>query len=228
MRFTDRTEAGTLLAKKISTMDIDVKNTVVIALPRGGVPVAYEIAKKLDLPLDIILIKKIGAPFNPELAVGAVTEDDEVLYNFDLLNYLGTNAEDLVPYKEHALDTLKDTQATLRHGRSSLSLTNKNIILVDDGIATGATMEAAIEFLRRRKVRNILVACPVASTEAAKKIIKLVDGVSFVLTPPHLSSISQWYVDFSQVETAKVATMLDELSRNTKAVTSPLNVMNIY
>jgi putative phosphoribosyl transferase len=211
MRFSNRNEAGILLANKLSKLYFDKNNTVVIAIPTGGVPVAFEVAKRLMLPLDIILVKKIAAPFNPELSVGAVSEDDETFYNFDLLKYLGIKPEDIVPYKELALEILKKNSNEMRAGHDPISLESKNIILVDDGAVTGATIEMAIEVLKRKKVKSIVVAIPVASPDAAKKLVNLVSDVNFILTPPNLTSIGQWYMDFTTVKTQEVIDTLGEL-----------------
>jgi putative phosphoribosyl transferase len=210
MRFSNRNEAGILLANKLSKLYFDKNNTAVIAIPNGGVPVAFEVAKRLMLPLDVILVKKIAAPFNPDLSVGAVSEEDETFYNFELLKYLGIKPEDLVPYKELALKTLKKSSTDFRSGREPISLEHKDIILVDDGAVSGATIELAIEVLKRKKVKSIVVATPVASPEASNKIYKLVNDVNCILTPPHLTSIGHWYVDFTPVKTQEVIDILSE------------------
>ena len=134
MLFHNRRNAGTLLANKISQILLDKKNTIVIALPRGGVPVAFEVAKKLQVPLDVILVKKIGAPSFPELSVGAVSENNEVFYNEDLIERLGYEVSDMKPFKDHAVAELQKTKLSLRREFPLLSLEGKDIILVDDGI----------------------------------------------------------------------------------------------
>ena len=175
MQFQNRKHAGELLAKKLASNSWDRKNTIVIALPRGGVPVAHEIAKKLQLPLDIILVKKIGAPSYPELAIGSVSEEGEEFYNNNLLRELGYKYSDFDSIKEQALIKLQEIGNALRQGRHPLILTNKNIIIVDDGIATGSTMESVVWVLKQRKVKNIFIATPVASAESVLKLEKQVN-----------------------------------------------------
>jgi putative phosphoribosyl transferase len=209
MRFINRKESGLLLANKLLKLELDKMKTVVIALPRGGVPVAYEVAKKLNLPLDIVLVKKIGAPFNPELAVGAVSEDDEVYYNMELLKYLGYGIEEVSEYKNRALDILKANASVLRKNRVPLDLKAKDIILVDDGIATGSTIEVVVKLLRRKKTGKIIVATPVSSPDALKRLGALVDQVVAVIVPPVLCSVGEWYEDFSQVDSNSVIDILN-------------------
>jgi putative phosphoribosyl transferase len=212
MLFHDRRNAGILLANKISQISLDKNNTIVIALPRGGVPVAYEVAKKLQVPLDIILVKKIGAPSFPELAVGAVSEDNEIYYNEDLIERLGYETSDLKPFKDHALKELQKSSTSLRREYPPIPLIGKDIILVDDGVATGATMEVVIHLLKKKKVGKIILATPVSSQEAMTKLGSEVDMVEVIMVPPALSSIGEWYEDFSQVETEDVIDLLSEFS----------------
>jgi putative phosphoribosyl transferase len=214
MRFTNRSEAGRLLANKLLRVDLDYQNTIVIALPKGGVPVGYEIARTLDLPLDVILVKKIAAPYNPELAVGAVSEDGEVFYNSDLLKYLGYSAEEVEPFKKLALLALKKNSINLRQGRIPLDLEHKEVILVDDGIATGASIEVVIQLLRKKNVGKIFLVVPVSSPEAVMKLEKMVDQIVTIITPPVLRSVGEWYQDFTQVETSEVVEILNKVSDN--------------
>jgi putative phosphoribosyl transferase len=212
MQFRDRRHAGILLAQKFANISLNKKNTIIIALPRGGVPVAHEIAKVLHLPLDIILVKKIGAPAYPELAIGSVSEDDEEFYNKDLLVELGYKFSDIDPIKERALIKLQEIGTALRQGHTPLSLTNKNIIVVDDGIATGATMEVVIQVLKKRKVKQIIIAVPVSSADTMAALSKEVDKFVVVMTPNPLYSIGEWYENFIQVETDEVIKILKKYS----------------
>lgn len=212
MQFHNRTHAGKLLAQKLANISLDKQNTIVIALPRGGVPIAHEIAKTLKLPLDIILVKKIGAPSYPELAIGSVSEDDEEFYNHELLEELGYKHSDIDPIKERALIKLQEIATTLRQGHSPLPLTNKDIIVVDDGIATGATIEVVINVLKKRKVRKIIIAVPVAAADVMVKLIKEVDKIVVLMTPNPIYSVGEWYENFIQVETDEVIKILNEYS----------------
>src|SRR3990167_525715 len=158
--FIDRHAAGKELAEKLKKFK-NAKDTIVLALPRGGVPVAYEIAKNLNLPLDVLVVKKLGVPWHEELAFGAITANTLVL-NHALLKQLNLSQpviEDIIAKKKIELAT---NEKRYRTSLPPLSLHNKTILLIDDGIATGATMMAAIEALQQQKAKNIVVATPVA------------------------------------------------------------------
>lgn len=212
MVFVNRKQAGILLAEKLSAIALDKKNTIVVAIPRGGVPLGYEIAKSLHIPLDIILVKKIGAPHYPELAVGSVSEDNEIFYNHELLSELGLSAKSVETIKNTAVKKLQEIGAELREGNPPLNLSGKDIILVDDGIATGATMEVVIQVLKKRKVKSITVATAVASADTVEKLYKEVDRIVILSTPHPLYSVGEWYVDFTQVETDEAIELLKEIS----------------
>lgn len=208
MHFNDRKHAGQLLAEKVAKLSLDKQNTIVIALPRGGVPVADEIAKKLQLPLDLILVKKIGAPSYPELAIGSVSENNEEFYNNNLIEELGYKHSDIDPIKERALIKLQEIGNFLRQGQKPLILTNKDIIVVDDGIDTGTTMESVVKFLKMRKVRKIIIATPVTSADTMLKLEKEVNAIVVVLSPNPIYSIGEWYENFIQVETEEVVNIM--------------------
>jgi len=212
MQFQNRKHAGELLAEKLAHNFWDRKNTIVIALPRGGVPVAHEIAKKLQLPLDIVLVKKMGAPSYPELAIGSVSEEGEEYYNNNLLKELGYKYSDFDSIKEQAIIRLQEIGKALRQGRSPLLLANKNIIVVDDGIATGSTMESVIWVLKERKVKNIFIATPVASAESVLKLEKKVKRIFVLTTPDPIYSVGEWYENFIHVETDEVIKILNQYS----------------
>lgn len=210
MHFKNRKQAGKILSEKLSLINFDKTNTVIIALPRGGVPVAYEIAMDLKFPLDIVLVKKIGAPYNPELATGVVGENSEVFYNTDLLKYLGYDHRDIEPMKDMALAKLKKNSEIFRQGYMPLILEDKDIILVDDGISSGATMEMAVQLLRKKRVKKIIIASPVAPADVIEKLSRLVDQVITAISPEIFTSIGEWYDDFTQVETKEVINILKE------------------
>lgn len=213
MLFIDRKHAGKLLAKKLSEMPFSKLDTIVLAIPRGGVPLGYQIAKTLNIPLDIILVKKIGAPHYPELAIGAVSEDEEVFYNYNLMAELGLTPRNVGHIKEEATANLQKIGEILRKGHPAMDLQNKKIILVDDGIATGATLESVIQVLKKRKVKEITIAAPVAAAETADKLSKLVDRVVILETPYPLYSVGEWYSDFRQVETQEAVDLLQEFAK---------------
>lgn len=201
-----------MLLEKLKVVPFDKTNTVVIALPRGGVPVALEIAQGLNLPLDIVLVKKIGLPSSPELAIGAVCEGNEVYYSEELMKYFNYDLVDMEPYKLRAVEELQNLSIALRGGRQLLPLENKDIILVDDGIATGATMEVVIQLLKKKKVGKIIIAVPVASPENLQKLLTQTYKTISVISPQFLSSVGQWYEAFGQVETDEVRKILDQYS----------------
>jgi putative phosphoribosyl transferase len=224
MHFKDRKHAGRLLSTKMSQFSYNRNRTVVIAIPLGGVSVAYELASELQLPLDILPIKKIGAPLDPELATGAVGENSEVLYNTELLKYLGYGHHDIEPMKEMALMKIKKISEVLRQGHIPLQLENKDIILVDDGVSSGTTMRTAIQFLRKKRVRKIHIATPVCSPDAMAELAGQVNKFTTVLTPVNFTSIGEWYDDFSQVETKEVIRILNEFHSGQNTL-SPQDVL---
>lgn len=210
MFFSNRKEAGILLADKLASLPIDKLNTIVLAIPRGGLPVGYEIAKRFMLPLEIMLVKKLGAPNYPELAVATVSEDNDILFNLQLLTELGLNTKSIDHVRELALIKLQEIASVLRNGRPPLNLRAKNIILVDDGIDTGATMEAVIQILQKRKVASITIASPVASAETLEHLYKKVQRVVVLSTPYPLYTVGEWYEDFTQVETEEAVQLFEE------------------
>jgi predicted phosphoribosyltransferase len=213
MQFQNRTQAGKLLAHKILQIFpnyFDKTNTIVVALPKGGVPVAHEIAKELKLPLDILLIKKLGAPTYPELAIGAVSENDEVYYNHHLMKDLDCNPLMLENLKDQALHKLHEIGSILRLSHNPLSLAHKNIIIVDDGIDTGATMEAVIRVLKKRNVNKMFIATPVASADTLLKFDKVVEDIIVLWTPHPIYSVGEWYDDFIQVENEEISKILSQ------------------
>ena len=204
MIFTDRIEAGQLLAEKLTTP----KNAVVLAIPRGGVVVGAAIAKKLGLPLEIIVARKLGAPGNPELAIGAVTADGELVLDQGLIERIGVGHEYILEEQESQMKEAERREEVYRAGRSKINLNGKVAILVDDGLATGATMEAAVRSVKRSKAVKIIVAVPVAPWETAERFRELVDEVVVLSTPDSFWAIGQFYSDFPQVSDEQVIKIL--------------------
>ena len=210
MQFKNRTQAGKLLAEKLSKISINKKNTVVIALPRGGVPIGSQIAKTLQIPLDILLIKKLGSPSYPELEIGAVSENNEEILNHELLKELGFKHSELDPIKERALIKLQEIAHILRNDHSPINLFGKDIILVDDGIDSGSTIKAAVLILKQRKVGKIIVAAPVVSAKGLLELKQIVDQLYFLLTRDPIYAIGEWYENFVQVDTKEVQKILSQ------------------
>ena len=196
-RFTDRKQAGEILAKKIRGLAF--KMPVVLALPRGGLPVASEIARELGAPLDILAVKKIGLPQNPELALGAVSEDGVPVMDEILIKSLGVDRALLDQIAQIKVAEVKAQAEMFRRELPMQPIGGRNVILVDDGLATGATMEAAVRVLRARRVSKITIAVPVASGQAARKLKVLVDEFICLSTPEDFHAVGAWYVSFDQV-----------------------------
>jgi len=209
MTFADRQDAGKQLAKKLAAYK-NHHNAIVIGLPRGGVIPAAEIAKELKLPLDIVVPRKIGAPFNSELALGALTQDGKVVWNEELMNSFHLSPDD-----SHLQEIIEKERAEskrrvdlYRRGRPPLVLKGKTVILVDDGIATGATMRAAIAYAKEQGAQKIIVATPVATVDTLEKIAPEVDEVVSVLLPKTFMGISAFYDTFGQTSDDEVISLL--------------------
>lgn len=206
-RFKDREEAGTLLTRKL----IDFKNdadVIVLALPRGGVPIGFVIAHELHKPLDIYLVKKLGVPGQEELAMGAVSTSGEVILDKGLIERLEISDGDLDELIAEKQAQLRERDILLRGKRKPLELSGKTIILVDDGLATGATMATAIKGIKNHHPKKIIVAVPVASREALDLIQQEVDEVICLLVPDFFYSVSVWFSDFRQTTDGEVIALL--------------------
>lgn len=208
--FRDRYDAGRRLADLLVQYQND-KSTIILALPRGGVPVAYEVAKKLHLPLDIFVVRKLGVPFQEELAMGAIASGDVVFFNEDVITNAGVSEDDIqrVIAKEKA--ELQRREKKYREGRAPLDITGKKVILIDDGIATGASIHSAIIALKKLSAQKIIIAVPVASESSLSELEPLVDDVACVYPASMLYAIGQFYSDFSQTEDEEVNYLLGKL-----------------
>lgn len=206
--FRDRADAGRRLAQKLHSY-LDQPNTLVIALPRGGVVVGYEIASLLHLPLDIVCPRKIGAPFNEELAIGAITETGEGILSEDLIRELHVSEE----YIKHAMQKeQQQAQWRLEHyrkGRPPREIKGKCVILVDDGLATGATMRAAIKTIRAEQAQEIVMAVPVAPSDTLHKLEKEVDKALCLASPSPFYAVGQFYELFEQTTDEEVISLLN-------------------
>lgn len=207
MLFRDRKDAGKKLAEKLARFS-ESKDTMVLALPRGGVVVAKEVSLALKLPLDIVVPRKIGAPYNPELAIGAICED-EIFLNSEFVSLLKVDDIYLKDTIESEKKVAQRRKVLYRKGKKEPDFKNKNIILIDDGIATGATMIASIKYLKTRKPKYLLVAVPVAPLETISEIKLLCDEVISLYTPTNFFAIGQFYDDFSQTTDEEVIGLLN-------------------
>lgn len=206
--FKDRRHAGRELAAELARRGYP--DPVVLALPRGGVPVADEIARRLAAPLDVVLVRKIGAPGQPELAVGAVVDGAarEIVLNEDIVAELGVSAGYIEATAARELDTIERRRRMWMGGKPYPSLTGRTVIVVDDGIATGATMRAALVAVRRREPATLIVAAPVAPPSVARAMRALADEVVCLIEPEVFGAIGYFYGDFAQVEDAEVGVIL--------------------
>lgn len=209
----NRTFAGQALAEALKSYR-DVENVIVLALPRGGVPVAFEIAKALNAPLDLMLVRKLGTPSHPELAMGAIASGDIRVLNKDVIYNYGIDQAEIAEVEKRERQELNRRAVAYRGQRPYPDLNDKTVILVDDGLATGATMHAAIDAVRLQHPRSIVVAMPVAPPESIYALRKKVDEVICPLQPEQLSSIGEWYEDFSQVSDEEVTQLLSQVWKN--------------
>jgi putative phosphoribosyl transferase len=202
MRFRDRADAGRRLAERLTRFGAE--QPVVVGLPRGGVPVAAQIARRLGAPLDIVLVRKVGAPHRSELAVGAVGEDGVTVRNLAVLRELGLSWEDLDRRVARERAEVVRRARTLRPDRSRVDLAGRTVIIVDDGIATGSTVVAAMRVARGMGATRIVLAVPVAPADTLNRMAELADDVVCLHAPERFSAVGQWFEDFRQVSDREV------------------------
>jgi putative phosphoribosyl transferase len=205
----DRRDAGRRLATALARY-AGRADTVVLGLPRGGVVVAFEVAKSLDLPLDVCLVRKLGTPGHEELAMGAIASGGAMVLNSDVLRSLGLGDESVRLAVEREQAVLEARERAYRGHAAPVSLRGKQVILVDDGLATGATMRTAVKSLRAHGPSRIVVAVPTAPAETCNALADEVDEVACLLSPSPFFSIGQWYEDFSQTSDDEVVRLLEE------------------
>ena len=213
MIFEDRNQAGRLLAEEL--LRFKDQDPVVLALPRGGVPVAVEICERLDAPLDLILVRKIGAPVRPELAVAAVVdgEHQELVVNEDIVQMLRLSRAYIEREAARQVEEIERRRRLYLGGRERVEVAGKTAIVVDDGIATGATMRVALRALRRRNPAKLVLAVPVAPPETVDALREQVDEVVCPSTPSFFGAIGRFYRDFRQVSDEEVRELLARTDR---------------
>lgn len=207
MMFDDRQHAGRMLARALS--HYAGQRPWVIGLPRGGVPVAYEVATALDAPLDVCVVRKLGVPFQPELGMGAIAEGPSLCLNRDILDLLSIPREHLRRAIRREAIEVRRRVASFRRGRPAPDVRGRVVILVDDGIATGGTTRAAIRAMQKRGARRLVLAVPVAAPTTLARLRGEVDELVCLHAPPTMFAIGQWYRDFQQVPDEEVTRLLD-------------------
>jgi len=211
--FSNRAEAGRQLAEKLDKY-AGRKDVIVLGLPRGGVPVAYEVAKRLRAPLDVFIVRKLGVPGFEELAAGAIASGGVRVLNEEVMR--------AIPYADEAIEavTVRETaelerrEQIYREGRPSPELRDRVVILVDDGLATGATMRAAVKALRQQGAAKIVVAVPVGPPDTCREIEQEADETICLSTPPFFQAVGQYYEDFSQTSDEDVRELLSQAAQD--------------
>ncbi|MEJ2187003.1 MAG: phosphoribosyltransferase [Gemmatimonadota bacterium] len=206
-RYRDRTEAGVKLASELN--DYAGTDAVVLGLARGGVPVAAEVARALGLPLDVMVVRKLGVPGREELAMGAIASGGMRVLNSDVLDQLTISEEMLARTAVEEERELVRMERIYRQGRGAEKLEGRTVILVDDGLATGASMRAAVAAVREHGPSKIVVAVPVAARETCRRVGSLADDVLCVLTPEPFRAVGVWYDDFSETTDQDVRELLN-------------------
>ena len=206
--FADRTDAGRRLAQELSEYE-DREDTVVLGLPRGGVPVAFEVTRKLEAPLDVFVVRKLGVPGNPELAMGAIASGGVRVVNEEVVSSTRISDQQIERVSQEEREKLERREQTYRGARPGLSLEGKVVLLVDDGLATGATMRAAINALREHRPREIVVAVPTGPAETCSELEGMVDEVICLTTPSPFLGVGGSYQDFSQTTDEEVRDLLE-------------------
>jgi len=213
--FKDRGEAGRRLAARLE--EIPLTRPIVYALPRGGVPVAAEVATMLGAPLDLVLVRKIGAPNQPEFAIGAVVDGDdpEIVLHASAVKMTGASKEYIATVRDRELAEIERRREIYLGGRERPDPAGRDVIVIDDGIATGATATAAIRALKRRGAARVILAAPVAPSDSVREMRREADEVICLEQPEYFQSIGQWYGDFHQLEDDEVTRLLDAAARRT-------------
>ena len=212
MQFRNRIEAGQQLAKKLAQY-ANRPDVLVLALPRGGVPVGYEVAQALNAPLDVFVVRKLGVPGHEELAMGAIASGGVRVLNGSVVDSLGILDETIDTVVTRELHELERRERAYRDDRPAPDVQGRTVILVDDGIATGSTMRAAVGALRQLEATRIVVATPTAALSTVREMRPDVDELVAVMTPADFAGVGQWYEDFSQTTDGEVRELLDKASQ---------------
>lgn len=206
--FADRDEAGRLLADEVAKLRL--RKPVVLALPRGGVPVAAQVAARLNAPLDLVLVRKLGAPGQPELAIGAVVDGKrpEIVLNEEIIRLIGVSKDFIEAEMKRQLEIIEKRRKLYYEGHQHPELKGHDVVVIDDGVATGATLRSALHALRRQEPSRLIAAVPVAPAETVELLRRDADEVVCLETPYPFGAIGYFYRDFSQVSDETVAELL--------------------
>lgn len=205
--FKDRHDAGIQLAKKLKYYQAE--KPIILALPRGGVPIGYEVAQALNAPLDVFVVRKVGTPWNPELGVGAIAPGVKIL-DEEVLQMLNLQASDLKKIIDQEQQELKRRLQLYRQGEDYLNIVGKTVILIDDGLATGVTTRAAIQAVKKLKPAKLILAVPVGPLDTIKALKNSVDELICLEIPADFYSVSSFYLSFPQVSDEEVITLLKQ------------------
>lgn len=211
--FRDRRDAGRQLAEKLRGYATR-RDGIVLGLARGGVPVAYEIARALDFPLEAFTVRKLGVPGQPELAMGAIASGGDYYLNHDLISHLGISRHSIEEVVQSEKEELDRRERLFGEAQEPIALENRTVIVVDDGLATGASMFAAVRAIRAKKPRVIVVAVPVASASSRAEIAPFADDFVCLHAPRYFRAVGEWYEDFSQTSDDEVRHFLTEQVRS--------------
>jgi len=207
MRFADRRAAGRALAERLSAY-AGRHDVVVLALPRGGVPVAYEVAAALGAPLDVFLVRKLGVPGHEEMAMGAIASGGIEILHRDPIDYLGITRDQIDEVIARERDNLRHAAQTFVGNRAPVPIRDRIVILIDDGLATGATMEAAVAAIRTQSPTKIVIAVPVGPADTCERFTKIADDTICLFAPKNFRAVGQWYDDFDATTDDEVKALL--------------------
>jgi predicted phosphoribosyltransferase len=218
--YQDRRHAGKVLANALKRY-AGSDDVVVLGLPRGGVPVAFEVANALGAPLDVFVVRKLGVPGYPELAMGAIATGGAIVLNRDVVEALPITKEMIDAVVQSESRELERRERAYRGDRPPLDLTGKTVILVDDGLATGASMRAAIAALRQLHPKRIVVGVPIASPSTCEEVGREVDDIVCAVTPEPFQAVGLWYQDFSQTSDEEVRKLLEQAAQQHLSTAGP-------
>lgn len=211
-KFRDRLEAGSQLSKRLLGY-AGQDNVIAAALPRGGVVVASEVAQQLKVALDIFIVRKLGVPGREELAMGAIASGGVTVVNEELVTMLGITEDAIARVAQQEEEELRRREELYRNGRPAMELKNKIVILIDDGLATGSSMRAAVLAVRQKSPRRLVVAVPVGSASVCQQLLSQADEAVCLRTPEPFLAVGQWYESFSQVSDDEVKSLLQKASQ---------------